>query len=262
VADRILAFDAGTGLIGLGDALLARTHRLPRVDIFLSHYHHDHIEGLRFFTPLYECGWECRLYGPKLRGATVERSLRMAMAPPFFPVQWDELPARTQVRSVADGEVIRFSGPGAPRVRVALSSAHPKLGVALYRVEYGGRALVYATDLEAIGAAFDLVVEFSRGAQVLVHDAQYTDEEYSGGRRPRTGWGHSTIRIAAEVARAAGVERLFLYHHDPAHSDQELAHLLTRARAIFPASELAREGLRIDLAPAKRAHPPEPKKRF
>lgn len=238
--------DAGTGLIRLGREI-QRSAGKRRVEIFLSHYHHDHIDGLRFFAPLYERGWTCRVHGPRLGFAEPGRVLREAMAPAFFPVQLEELPARLEIREVEDGAVVRLGGREGLTVRVHLSRAHPKLGVALYRVEYAGIALVYVTDLEAIGPAFDDVVDFARGGSALVHDAQYTDEEYFSTERSRVGWGHSTVRMAAEAARAAGVGRLFLYHHDPDHDDRFLQSLLRQARKIFPATQLAREGLRVDL---------------
>lgn len=241
-----LIFDAGTGLIRLGEDLCRNAHE-RQVDLFLSHYHHDHIDGLRFFAPLYERGWTCRIHGPKLGSAKPAPTLRQAMAPAFFPVQLEELPARLEIREVRDDAIVRPGGRGGPRVRVRLSQAHPKLGVALYRVEYAAKTLVYVTDLEAVGPAFDEVVDFARGGSVLVHDAQYTEEEYFSTHRSRAGWGHSTVRMAAEVARAAGVGKLFLYHHDPSHDDRFLLSLLREARSLFRLTELAREGLRVDL---------------
>ena len=119
----------------------------------------------------------------------------------------------------------------------------------LYRITHAGHSVVYATDVESPKGGYEDVVAFARGADVLIHDAQYTDEEYHGGHLNKAGWGHSTVRMAAEAARAAGVGQLFLYHHDPEHDDAEVRQLERLARSIFPHSRAATEGLEVRLAP-------------
>lgn len=239
-----LAFDAGTGLISFGRQVLQEGVRRT-VHIFLSHYHYDHIEGLRFFLPLYERNWHTVVYGPSLPGAAVERVLSRSMAPPFFPVALEELPGRLTLRSVTSGSTIFLKGRGAVRVRTRISRAHPKLGVALYRIEASGRAVVYATDIESARGGFADVVDLARGADVLVHDAQYTEEEYRDSVRSRMGWGHSTVAMACEVARAARVKHLIMYHHDPSHDDRLMRALERDARKLFRASTVAKEGLEL-----------------
>ncbi len=239
-----LAFDAGTGLIAMGSDLFQQGVARKSVHIFLSHYHHDHIEGLRFFRPVYERGWRTTVYGPALPAVTLPRVLAQSMARPFFPVGLDELPGRVQLRTLASDTIVRLGDRTSPlRVRVRISHAHPKIGVALYRLEFRGHAIVYATDIEAARGGFDDVVALAQGADVLVHDAQYTDEEYRDARRSRIGWGHSTIGMACEAARAASVRHLFLYHHDPSHDDAEMHALERQARRLFPHTQVAREGL-------------------
>jgi phosphoribosyl 1,2-cyclic phosphodiesterase len=241
-----LVFDAGTGIIELGRRML-RDGSQRDVHIFLSHTHHDHIEGLRFFEPVYRCDWSCHLYGPGRGTQTLERILRGAMEPSFFPVSLSELPSHLHIRDLRGDELIRLNSRPVVEVVTHHSQAHPKTGVRLYRVACRGRSLVYATDVEAAKGGHDDVVAFARGADVLIHDAQYTEEEYFGGHITKAGWGHSTVRMAAEVAREAGVGELLLYHHDPIRNDAAVARLERAARKIFPATRAAREGMEIEL---------------
>ncbi len=243
---RRVIFDAGTGIIALGRRL-TRNGAPETVHIFLSHTHHDHIEGLRFFEPVYRPGWHCYLYGPAHAGQKLERILDGAMQPPFFPVGLHELPAQLTISDLNGGERLRLGGRPPVVVTTRYSTAHPKAGVTLYRVACGGRSVVYATDVEAAKGGHDDVVAFARGADVLIHDAQYTEDEYYGGHLNKAGWGHSTVQQAAEVARAAGVGQLVLYHHDPTHDDAEVRRLERLAHKTFPGAKAAREGVEIEL---------------
>ena len=125
---------------------------------------------------------------------------------------------------------------------------HPN-GVFAYRIEYDGHAVMYATDTEHYSVVDPKLRRLARNADVLIYDAMYLPEEYTGeaGGMPKTGWGHSTYEHGVLLAREAGVKRLVLFHHDPAQNDADVAEKERRARAIFPACEAAREGLVIDL---------------
>ena len=245
--DHTLVFDAGTGIIRLGADLVRRPSERRVVHLFISHTHHDHIEGLRFFDPFYRKEWDCRLYGQAAGRHTLEKRLRRVMGPPYFPVTFDEVPAPPVIHQLADRERLRLAGRPTVRVDARHSRAHPQHGVTLYRVTCGRRSVVYATDIEGPKGGHADVVEFARGADVLIHDAQYTDEEYSGGWMNKVGWGHSTVRMAAEAARAAGAGKLLLFHHDPTHDDAQVRRLEREAQRVFPATEVAYEGLEIEI---------------
>ena len=244
--DHTLIFDAGTGIIGLGRELVSRPG-VPSTHIFLSHLHHDHIEGLRFFAPVYSPEWRCHLYGGGTGPKMLERLLARTMSPHLFPVSLSQLPARLAIRVLRKRARLRFDGEQPIIVRAQFSNAHPKVGVTMYRITSGGRSVVYATDVEAPKGGHQDVVAFAHGADVLIHDAQYTDAEYHGGHLNKSGWGHSTVRMAAEAARAAKVKQLVLYHHDPEHDDREIRQLEQLARTIFPRSRAASEGLELRL---------------
>lgn len=243
---RSILFDAGTGIVPCG-ARLVQAAVEGDVDIFVSHLHHDHIEGLRFFPPLYRVGWRCRVYGPETPERDFAQRLKDTMGGQLFPVAASELPAKLTIHGLADGESIRLATSPSLIVESAHTGAHPNFGVRLYRLRYGRAVVVYATDVEAPAGGFDEVVRFASGADLLIHDAQYTDREYYRAEDGRAGWGHSTVRMAAEAARAAGVGRMILYHHDPERRDGDVPKMERAAQAIFPKSKAAYEGMRLRL---------------
>jgi ribonuclease BN (tRNA processing enzyme) len=117
----------------------------------------------------------------------------------------------------------------------------------LYRVCYDNKSFVYATDIEEQDGGYPEIVEFSRGADLLIHDGQYLPDEYFSRTKPRKGWGHSTIDLAIEVAKKAGVKRLALFHHEPTHDDKTMAIIEDRAKRLFESSVVAHEGMEIVL---------------
>jgi ribonuclease BN (tRNA processing enzyme) len=129
---------------------------------------------------------------------------------------------------------------------------HPN-GVFAYRVEHEGHSLVYATDTEHYAVHDPKIVGLAKNADVFIYDSQYTPEEYSGegGRRPKVGWGHSTMVEGAEIASIAGVGQYVLFHHDPAQNDAAVRDKERRARSVFPNSIAAYEGLELDVARAR-----------
>ena len=244
---HLMVFDGGTGIINLGRTLMngngTRTMRL-----FLSHLHHDHIEGLRFFAPFYDKSWRCLIYGPHSGPAELQRALEATMEPRLFPVSLGDLQARIEIQDLPKSDRLVLEGEPPVTIETQHSQAHPKFGVQLYRISYGARSVVYATDVEAPYGGFEDVVRFAKGADILIHDSQYTDDEYQREVANKKGWGHSTVRMAAEAAREAGVGELLMYHHDPCRTDDQIPLLEELARSVFPRTRAAREGLTIVLS--------------
>jgi len=232
-----IALDAGTGLRKLGAHLLAQ--RLGPVDltVLLSHVHWDHIQGLPFFAPIYMPGTRLVLAGGAT-GTPLGDTLRRQMSAPTFPVDWKDVPAAREYVDMRDGVPTRL---GDAEVRTARAN-HPD-AVFAYRVEHGGASVVYATDTEHYACVDPRLVALARDADVLVYDAQYLPEEYAG----RVGWGHSTYEAGAALARAAGVRKLVLFHHDPTRTDEDVEAIETRARDVFDDVVAAREGMTIEL---------------
>ena len=159
---------------------------------------------------------------------------------------------------------MRFSAPGArltlrklppPRrnddgqlsITTHKSSAHPRDGVMLYRVEYHGKTLVYATDVEEQPGGYADVIEFARGADLLIHDAQYLHGEYHSKTKSKKGWGHSTVEMAAAVAAKAQVKKLVLFHHEPQHDDRAMRRIERLGKKLFAESIVAYQGLELTL---------------
>ena len=241
----VLLLDGGTGIRRVGP-LLGQTPR--RVDVLLTHLHMDHIQGLGFFSPLRREGWEVHLYGPGSTTQGLRARLSRYLSPPTFPVLLRELASELHLHEVSCGdfEIGEFH----------ISSSlvcHPNAAVG-YRIQEGDAVLTYLPDHEpALGVRrFPMAAEWTSGyrlaanADMLIHDAQYTDAEY----QERIGFGHSSIAQALQFATLAGVARLVPFHHDPAHSDEDLDRLIGEAVAkAEPAFEVlpGMEGAVFDL---------------
>ena len=215
--NALLVLDAGTGIQRLG--AMVRGGR-GRIDLLLTHLHMDHIQGLGFFEPLYERGREIHIWGPPSPTLDLRTRLARYLSPPLFPVRLRDLPCRLTLHNVPPE---RFE-VGGLEVEAALV-CHPGSTVG-YRISEGTRSLAYLPDHEpALGlrefpgepewtSGFDLAA----GADLLIHDAQYTTEEY----QKRVGWGHSSIGDAIAFAAVAGARRFVPFHHDPTHDDAML----------------------------------------
>jgi phosphoribosyl 1,2-cyclic phosphodiesterase len=229
----LLILDAGTGIRGLGRALVEAAGGAPITgDIFLSHTHWDHIQGLPFFEPLYRNGNRFRIWSAPESSGSVARALREQMSPAVFPVALGEVEGMLDFRALC-GE---HSGPGYTIDSFPLRHPGGALGYRIRDNESRRTRLVYISDNE-LGDADgydthagwrDELVSFARDARVLVHDATFTPGEYQRHR----GWGHSPYPDALALALDAGVEQLVLFHHHPDRSDEELDLCLSDARTL------------------------------
>jgi phosphoribosyl 1,2-cyclic phosphodiesterase len=259
----LVVIDCGTGARLLGNELLAAAESRGEPTggtILLGHTHWDHIQGLPFFEPLFRPGrWD--VYGPRGLGTSLDQTLAGQMNYQYFPVALDQLGADIEYHELVEGTFVIDDLV----VRTRYLN-HPALTLG-FRIEGDGAVFCYLADHEpfdpALGGGGDVLaspgdahhVEFLRGADVLVHDAQYTAEEYPS----RVGWGHSTVPYVVDVACAGGVARTILYHHDPSHDDAAIdaavaaADVQAAGRTTVTA---AAEGDVVEIVPVGGAVPP------
>ncbi|CAG0949678.1 Alkaline phosphatase synthesis transcriptional regulatory protein PhoP [Burkholderiales bacterium] len=236
----LLVFDCGTGAHRLAAALMAQGKKAIHTNILLGHTHWDHIQGFPFFGPAFVKGNSAAIYGPEGSRGSLHDVLAGQMEFTYFPIELNQLPATITYHDLTEG--IRIIG-GA---RVATQFLnHPAMTVG-YRVEADGVAMVYLVDHEPFsdvlwraGAEPGRVesilhdgdrrhARFMADADFVVHDAQYTPEEYASKKT----WGHSTYDYVVQMAAAAGVRQLALTHHDPGHDDHFIADIERKARAL------------------------------
>ena len=260
--EHTFVFDAGSGIIRLGEELMRRADGAEKLDLvlFLTHAHGDHLVGFPFFAPLFDRRTHLDLFGPQLAGRNVEQIVTLLMSPPYFPVDMRDLPSCRTFHTVTDQQCITWSngehkpmvGDGADladdvaevRVRALFTQSHPLNGAIIYRVDYAGRRVVYATDVEWSHGCESDFLALIEGADVLIHDAQYTVSDYQQLKR---GYGHSTVEMAVEAAKAAHVGELILFHHEPTYDDNQLDQMEAEAQARFAHTRSACEGMEIDL---------------
>ncbi len=232
-----LVIDAGTGLRGLGIALMQQGDAARRGHLLIGHTHWDHIQGFPFFTPLFEAGHEWDVYAPRGFGPSLRDTLAGQMQYTYFPVNLDEMGATIRYHDLVEGSFMIDD------VRVtARYLNHPALTLG-YRIEVDGITLVYASDHEGyahaatLGRPLGQVLgalhpgdsrhrDFIANADLLIHDTQYTAAEYPS----RVGWGHSTLEYVVDMAISAGVRQLALFHHDPGRDDDALDALVAAGR--------------------------------
>jgi phosphoribosyl 1,2-cyclic phosphodiesterase len=236
----IFVFDSGTGIRRLGSYLEDAERLSWRGSLFLTHYHWDHIQGLPFFGPAFRSENRFLIYGERKRGSSIEEILSEQMQAPYFPVSLEALEGLVTFTGLSNRlEIEPF--PGTTLRTIHLNHPNGALG---YRLDTPQGSFCFITDHEhPSGGLTEAVVEFAQGATVLIHDAQYTPEEKRG---PKAGWGHSSWEEAALTACEAGVSILYLTHHDPDRTDEELDNILCQAREVFSSTEIATESSVFD----------------
>ena len=240
--NKLIILDAGTGIRNLGEALIENGESI-KAYILISHPHWDHIQGFPFFKPAFVSGNELTIVGGETDKVTLEKMISDQMNKVYFPVQLNELKATLRFCRVEEEE---FSVFGA-RVQTIYVN-HPSFAIG-YRITSGGKSVVYISDnepfdrkvaqgirnvdkvivdkfLRAQGDPNQRVFDFVRGADILIHDATYTPEEYVD----RVGWGHSHYLFTLKVAAEGNVKKLVLFHHDPAHGDDKVDDILRKCK--------------------------------
>jgi phosphoribosyl 1,2-cyclic phosphodiesterase len=244
----VFVLDAGTGIRELGADLAEKGVR--QIHLLLTHLHLDHLEGLRFFVPLFDPETTIDLWGPRSPVLTLKERIRRSFSPPLFPIDLQDTPAQ-----VIFHDLPKTSWRIGDALLRASLIVHPGPTVG-YRIEADGSSVAYIPDHEPAltGDFADRTRDWISGGSIaedvdlLLHDAQFFEEEYDG----RLGWGHSSIDAAVAYAEAVGARRLVLFHHDPAHSDDVMERLEAEARSLESQADdpaiVAREGMVLELS--------------
>jgi phosphoribosyl 1,2-cyclic phosphodiesterase len=244
----VVVLDAGTGIVPLGRTLVDDPS-IDRIDVLLTHLHLDHILGLGFFAPLFEEHAEVHVWGPSSTTLDLQRRLTRYLSPPLFPVALRDLPCALHLHDVPLGVAVEL-----PTTTIEASLVcHPGPTVGYRVTSDAGATVAYLSDHEpALGCdvfppplQWTSGSDLAAGADLLIHDAQYTEVEYTA----RVGWGHSSLRDAVRFADLVGARRLVAFHHDPTHDDGFLlVHVGGATLANGTPVVAAREGLTVDVA--------------
>ncbi len=257
VGEQIVVLDAGSGIRGLGNALVEEFRGKPiELTLLLTHTHWDHIQGFPFFVPAYDSRNRINIYGYEGALSGLRTALEGQMESPYFPVSLDELPGNLRIHELREME---FTA-GAVQVEACFTN-HPGVCVA-YKLRTSDGVVVYMPDNETKRGTVNVVngqvvpdpadeklKDFIRGVDVLIMDSQYTAEEY----QTHLNWGHGCIDDVVRMAMENDVKRLYAFHHDPAHDDRFISGMLMHARQIAERAasplviEAAREGQEITL---------------
>ncbi len=272
VRDRLIILDAGTGIQEIGESLV-REHILSgnstedrkpvEATLILSHVHQDHIQGLPFFSPVFIKTTKLEVFGPDANRDSLKDSLSALLFDKSFPVSLEEIQGTVNIHSYSqrqtlvigeNGEHTLFDSQNQEDVSendIVITSykttAHPKNGCLCIKISYGGKTLVYATDKECYVGSDKKFIEFAYGCDLLIHDSQYTHQDYISPVLPKQGYGHSTFNMAIETAKLAKAKKLYFFHYDPTYDDNILDMLEKDFQNMTVDFNFSRENLEIAL---------------
>lgn len=273
VGGQLIILDAGTGLIDLGNELMQEHltsgpslyERKPiKATLLLSHIHQDHIQGFTFFRPSHIATTKLNVFGATDYNETLADELAQLLFTKSFPLDLGDIAASLNIYDISETEYIVLDGdevkvkkiengdelyPKGNEVIITCykSYAHPQDGVMVYKIAYKDKSLVYATDKESYMGGDKRLSIFARNCDLLIHDAQYTVEDYLNSYSPKQGYGHSTFDMAVETKNQAGAKMLVFTHFDPGYNDQKLDEISKHYEENLVNVKLAQEGLEIVL---------------
>ena len=274
VGGHLIILDAGTGLINTGDDIMEKyiasgiknNERIPvKAIVLISHIHQDHIQGFTFFRPLHVPSTTIKVFGNTNYDESLSDELANLLFGKSFPLDLGDIAGNLDITDLNESEGIiikknseviikRIETPEDEKISkddvlitYYRSYAHPQEGVLIYKIKYKDKVLVYATDKECYQGGDTKLTNFARNCDVLIHDAQYTTEDYLNKFVPKQGYGHSTFDMALECGKQANAKQLIFFHFDPSYDDKKLNSIKNNYEKSYENVKLAYEGMEIDL---------------
>ena len=274
VNGHLILLDAGTGMIDAGNELMQKyiesgvtpKERTPiNATVLISHIHQDHILGFTFFKPLHVASSVINVFGNVNYNETLADELATLLFGKSFPVDLGNIAGTLNIRDLSEmeGIILRHGEPPIVKrieneddekvsgddvlITCYRSYAHPQEGVIIYKIAYKDKTLVYATDKESYKGGDRRLAKFARNCSLLIHDSQYTTEDYLNSYVPKQGYGHSTFDMALECQQQVNAEKLVFFHFDPSYDDEKLDLIKEQYKYTSDKAILAYEGLEINL---------------
>ena len=267
---QLIILDSGTGIIHVGldaikDAIIQEKKIPHHATILLSHIHQDHIQGLQFYKPLFETSSTINLFGLNANEENLKDTLKGILFDRVFPLGLEEIRSNFTISNLSENDVIVISQDGKTKkydnlelndiklenddivITAYKTQAHPKYGCLCFKIKYKSKALVYATDKESYIGADKKFIQFAYNADCLIHDAQYTYQDYINPIQPKQGFGHSTFEMAIENYKLSKSKKLFFFHYDPEYDDERLSMLEKEFANIEENIYFAKENYEIEL---------------
>lgn len=245
--NHLIILDSGTGIIDIGideikNSIITQDKTPHKAVIFLSHIHQDHIQGLQFYKPLFIPTSKIDLFGLCNYNENLKDTLRAILFDKVFPVGLEEIRSSFNIHNFTQNDIVTISPDGTIKsydnldnsiktnsddvvITSYKTTAHPKNGCLCIKIEYQNKSLVYATDKESYVGADKKFIQFAHSCDCLIHDAQYTYQDYINPVQPKQGFGHSTFEMAIETSLCAKAKKLFFFHYDPEYDDTKLSML-------------------------------------
>ena len=268
---HLIILDAGTGIVSAGDELMEKyissainqQDRIPiKSTILLSHIHQDHLLGLTFFKPMHLASTELEIFGAGNDVSDLSNNLSRLVFGKTFPLDLGDIACKLDIHNLSDECGILLKTGEKPQIitdpkfvpsiedvwiTFYKSYVHPQDGVMIYKITYGGKSVVYATDKECYFGGDKKFVQFAKNCDLLIHDTQYTSEDYLNPSSPKQGYGHSTYDMAIEVMKQTNAKTLACFHYDPGYDDEKLNRIKEYYTTTYPNVKLPYEGYETEV---------------